>query len=52
MSNKDFEKMEKSKGCLLSFNKFLSTRLVRDMSLKYALGALKNSDLIAILFFE
>jgi len=50
MLNDEFEKMKKSKGCLLSFNNFLSTSRTKQISMKFARQAQKNPDLTAILF--
>ncbi|CAF3392408.1 unnamed protein product [Rotaria socialis] len=48
--NNEFEKMKKSKGCLLSFNNFLSTSTTREVSMKFARKALNNPELVAIFF--
>jgi tetratricopeptide (TPR) repeat protein len=48
--NNEFEKMKKSKGCLLSFNIFLSTSTKKTVSMNFAHKAQNNSDLTAILF--
>jgi tetratricopeptide (TPR) repeat protein len=48
--NEEFKKMKRSKGCLLSFNTFLSTSTVKEVSMKFAHKARNNSDLTAILF--
>jgi hypothetical protein len=48
--NHEFEKMKQSKGCLLSFNTFLSTSMEKIVSMKFAYCARKNPDLTAILF--
>jgi tetratricopeptide (TPR) repeat protein len=42
--------MKQSKGCLLSFNTFLSTSMEKIVSMKFAYRARKNPDLTAILF--
>jgi hypothetical protein len=50
MLNDEFEKLKKSKGCLLSFNNFLSTSKTKRISMQFALQARRNPDLTAILF--
>ncbi|CAF4049470.1 unnamed protein product, partial [Rotaria sp. Silwood1] len=51
MSVEVFEKMNQTKGGLMSFNNFLSTSKNRQVSLKFALaGALKDSNMVGILF--
>ena len=50
LSNLDFEKLQKSKGGLFSFNSLLSTSLDRDVSFLYADSIQQNSDQTAILF--
>jgi tetratricopeptide (TPR) repeat protein len=50
VSANEFEKLSKSKGCLLSFNNFLSTSTMTDVSLRYVRRAQINPDLIGILF--
>jgi hypothetical protein len=40
LSTTDFDKLQKTKGGLMSFNNFLSTSKVRDISLGFAKGAL------------
>ncbi|CAF1156869.1 unnamed protein product [Adineta steineri] len=46
----DFEKLKKTKGGLMSFNNFLSTSTKKDVSLRFAKGALGNPDMVGILF--
>ncbi|CAF3669835.1 unnamed protein product [Adineta steineri] len=46
----DFEKLEKTKGGLISFNNFLSTSKDKDISLGFAQGALENENMVGILF--
>jgi hypothetical protein len=50
MLNNEFEKMKRSKGCLVSFNNFLSTSTVEEISMKFARKARNNPDLTAIFF--
>jgi tetratricopeptide (TPR) repeat protein len=50
MLNHEFEKMKQSKGCLLSFNTFLSTSTEKIVSMNFAHRARNNPDLTAILF--
>ncbi|CAF0970995.1 unnamed protein product [Adineta steineri] len=49
-STEDFEKMSKTKGGLISFNNFLSTSMVRKVSLGFAQDATKNPDQVGVLF--
>ncbi|CAF0879227.1 unnamed protein product [Adineta steineri] len=46
----DFEKLQKTKGGLISFNNFLSTSTDKEISLGFAQGALENRDMVGILF--
>ncbi|CAF1158498.1 unnamed protein product [Adineta steineri] len=46
----DFEKLQKAKGGLISFNNFLSTSSDREVSLDYAQCASINPDMVGILF--
>ncbi|CAF0806957.1 unnamed protein product [Adineta steineri] len=46
----DFEKLQKLKGGLMSFNNFLSTSTDKEVSLGFAQGALGNGDIVGILF--
>ncbi|CAF0764713.1 unnamed protein product [Adineta steineri] len=46
----DFEKLQKTKRGLISFNNFLSTSTKKDVSLRFAKGALGNTDVVGILF--
>ncbi|CAF4272785.1 unnamed protein product, partial [Adineta steineri] len=46
----DFEKLQKTKGGLLSFNNFLSTSKTEDVSLEFAGFASTKADTVGILF--
>ncbi|CAF1408546.1 unnamed protein product [Adineta steineri] len=46
----DFEKLQKTKGGLMSFNNFLSTSKDKEVSLEFAQGAAENGDMVGILF--
>ncbi|CAF3531226.1 unnamed protein product [Adineta steineri] len=46
----DFEKLQKTKDGLISFNNFLSTSKDKEVSLNFALCALTNPDTVGILF--
>ena len=50
LSLQDFEKLEKTKGGLISFNNFLSTSKIEDISLAFANHALFMPESIGILF--
>jgi tetratricopeptide (TPR) repeat protein len=50
LSTTDFDKLQKTKDGLMSFNNFLSTSKVREVSLGFAKGALGKTDTIGILF--
>jgi tetratricopeptide (TPR) repeat protein len=50
MSKTEFEKMNKTKGGLISFNNFLSTSKDHKVSLGFANRAVTNPDLVGILF--
>jgi tetratricopeptide (TPR) repeat protein len=50
LSTTDFDKLQKTKGGLMSFNNFLSTSKVREVSLGFAEGALGKKDMVGILF--
>ena len=50
LSTIDFEKLRKTEGGLISFNSFLSTSKERSVSLSFAQGTSKRSDMIGILF--
>ncbi|CAF4127299.1 unnamed protein product [Adineta steineri] len=50
LSAEDFKKMSKTKGGLISFNNFLSTSTVRNISLGFAQDATINPDQVGILF--
>ncbi|CAF1261807.1 unnamed protein product [Adineta steineri] len=46
----DFEKLQKAKGGLMSFNNFLSTSKDKKISLKFAEDASKKPDMVGIFF--
>ncbi|CAF2400395.1 unnamed protein product [Rotaria sp. Silwood2] len=46
----NFEKLDKNKGGLISFNNFLSTSRNRDVALRFAKEALRTTDTVGILF--
>ena len=50
LSNQDFEKLQTTKGGLISFNNFLSTSEKREISLVFATCSLLKSNSIGILF--
>ncbi|CAF4029824.1 unnamed protein product [Adineta steineri] len=50
LTRSDFEKLQKTKGGLMSFNNFLSTSPDKELSLGFAVGALGNEDKVGILF--
>jgi hypothetical protein len=50
MDKAQFEKMAANKGCLLSFNCFLSTSKNSNVSLKFAKRAATNPDLVGVFF--
>jgi tetratricopeptide (TPR) repeat protein len=50
LSTTDFDKLQKTKAGLMSFNNFLSTSTVRKVSLGFAKGALGKTDTVGILF--
>jgi tetratricopeptide (TPR) repeat protein len=50
LSTKDFEKLQKAEGGLMSFNNFLSTSEVREVSFVYAESASGKNDAVGILF--
>ncbi|CAF0848007.1 unnamed protein product [Adineta steineri] len=50
LSKIDFKKLRKAQGGLISFNNFLSTSSNGETSLAFAQDAIKNPDLIGILF--
>jgi tetratricopeptide (TPR) repeat protein len=50
LSIQDFEKLEKTKGGLISFNNFLSTSKKQNVSLSFAKYALTKLETIGILF--
>ncbi|CAF3559561.1 unnamed protein product, partial [Adineta steineri] len=46
----DFEKLQKAKGGLISFNNFLSTSTDKEVSLSFARSASTKPDMVGILF--
>ena len=50
LSIDDFQKLQKSKGGLMSFNSFLSTSRSRSISLRFTENALTKSKTVGILF--
>jgi tetratricopeptide (TPR) repeat protein len=50
LSKFDFDKLQKTKGGLISFNNFLSTSKKREVSLIFAKYALTKTNMIGILF--
>jgi tetratricopeptide (TPR) repeat protein len=50
LSKVDFEKLQKTKGGLISFNNFLSTSRKREVSLSFANNTLTKTNMIGILF--
>ena len=50
LSTADFEKLKNTQGGLLSFNSFLSTSKVEDVSLDFARRSSKKVDTVGILF--
>jgi tetratricopeptide (TPR) repeat protein len=50
LSEADFNQLMRTKGGLLSFNNFLSTSKIRQVSLKFARETMESSELIGILF--
>ncbi|CAF4183431.1 unnamed protein product, partial [Adineta steineri] len=50
LSKTNFEKLQRTNGCLLSFNNFLSTSTEQDISLGFALSASENVNMVGILF--
>ncbi|CAF0878419.1 unnamed protein product [Adineta steineri] len=50
LSNINFEKIQKTKGGLMSFNNFLSTSKERQISLEYSHAASQITDMVGILF--
>ncbi|CAF4163781.1 unnamed protein product, partial [Adineta steineri] len=50
LSTGDFEQMSKTKGGLISFNNFLSTSKVRNISLGFSQDAAINPDQVGVLF--
>jgi tetratricopeptide (TPR) repeat protein len=50
LSYSDFEKLQKTKRGLMSFNNFLSTSKNRDVSLRFAKSASTKTNMVGILF--
>jgi tetratricopeptide (TPR) repeat protein len=50
LSNVDFDQLVKTKGGLMSFNNFLSTSKQRNVSLTFARNAIRNPDMMGVLF--
>ncbi|CAF1493602.1 unnamed protein product [Adineta steineri] len=50
LSKANFEKLRRTKGCLMSFNNFLSTSTEQDIALGLACSASGNVDMVGILF--
>ena len=50
LSTTDFETLRKTKGGLISFNNFLSTSRVKEVSLGYAMEEVANENTVGILF--
>jgi Tfp pilus assembly protein PilF len=50
LSTTDFEKLQKTKGVLMSFNNFLSTSKNHDVSLRFAKRASTKANMVGILF--
>jgi tetratricopeptide (TPR) repeat protein len=50
LSSTDFEKLQKTKGGLMSFNNFLSTSKKREVSRDFGVGGLGETDMVGILF--
>ncbi|CAF1004611.1 unnamed protein product [Rotaria sordida] len=50
MLNIDFEKLQKNKNGLISFNNFFSASTNRQLSLNFAKQSLNNTNLISVLF--
>ena len=50
LSDQDFEKLQRSKGGLLSFNNFLSTSRNQKISMTFAEDVRDNTNLVGILF--
>jgi hypothetical protein len=50
LSTTDFDKLQKTKGGLMSFNNFLSTSEVREVPFVFAQSALGKNDTVGILF--
>ena len=50
LSITDFKKLCEMKGGLMSFNNFLSTSKIREVSLEFAEGALSKTNTVGILF--
>jgi tetratricopeptide (TPR) repeat protein len=50
LSSTDFEKLQTTKGGLMSFNNFLSTSKKREVPHGFAVGGLGETDMVGILF--
>ncbi|CAF3487270.1 unnamed protein product [Adineta steineri] len=50
LSKQKFEKLQNTKGGLISFNNFLSTSMKQDVALEYAFSATDNADNVGVLF--
>ena len=50
MTKTEFDKLQQTKGGLLSFNNFLSTSKKREVSMRFARNGAKNPDNVGILF--
>ncbi|CAF1250118.1 unnamed protein product [Adineta steineri] len=50
LKKSDFEKLQKTKGELMSFNNFLSTSKTKDVSHRFAQDASNKPDMVSILF--
>ncbi|CAF4685824.1 unnamed protein product, partial [Rotaria socialis] len=50
LTMKDFSRLMKSKGGLMSFNNFLSTSMMRNVALGFAYHAIGNTGYVAVLF--
>ncbi|CAF1385814.1 unnamed protein product [Adineta steineri] len=50
LSKQKFEKLQNTKGGLISFNNFLSTSMKQDVALGYTFSATDNEDTICVLY--
>jgi len=50
MSKDEFKKVSETKGGLIAFNNFLSTSMSENISMGFAKRALKNPDMVGVLF--